>query len=155
MIIETKEHPFDGIDLRQQPHHYRIGQGEYGVFHAEPYKSELLPLWGFRTPEVAQASAQAIYEKFLGYRTQKDFVGMDIARKYLQMGYTRARRYAKYPDGRKYDEQGRTRPVVMLDRDKEEAAVIFHRMWQQVKNDDTYQRLKAAFQAKAVGEGNK
>ena len=148
MIIETEEHPFDGIDLREHPYYYRIGRGEYGVFHAEPYKSELLPLWRFRTPEIAKASAQAIYERFLAYRAQEDFVGMDVARKYLQMGYTRARRYAKYPDGRKYDEQGRTRPVVVLDRDKEEAAFIFQQMWHQVKNDDIYQQFKAEFQAK-------
>lgn len=31
---------------------------------------------------------------------------MAIARKFIQMGYTRARRYANYPDGRKYNEDG-------------------------------------------------
>lgn len=33
---------------------------------------------------------------------ENDFVGADMARKCLQMGYTRARRYANYPGGKKY-----------------------------------------------------
>jgi hypothetical protein len=82
-------YPYDGVDLRKQPGAYRIGRGEQGVFHAEPYKSDLLPLWGFRDEQVARESSQAIYEKFLEYRSEEDFVGRDVARKCLQMGYTR------------------------------------------------------------------
>lgn len=141
-------HPFDGVDLRQHPEQYQIGRGEYGLFHAEPYKSELLPLWAFRTPDVARQSSEAIYARFLHYRDQTDFVGMDLARKYLQMGYTRARRYAKYQGGRKYDEQGQPRAVTQLDPEKEEAARIFQAKWQQARQDPTYQRLKAEFQAR-------
>jgi hypothetical protein len=29
---------YDGVDLREHPEKYRIGRGEQGVFHAEPYK---------------------------------------------------------------------------------------------------------------------
>ncbi len=76
-------HPDDGIDFRMRPELYRVGRGEEGVFHVEPYKSELLPLWRFRTPEVARASTDAIYARFLEYRAAGDFVGMDMARKYL------------------------------------------------------------------------
>jgi hypothetical protein len=100
------------VDLRKHPEAYRIGRGEQGVFHAEPYKSELLPLWTFKTEEVARGSAEAIYERFLGYRDEEDFVGMDVARKFLQMGYTRSRRYAKYVGGKK------SRPREELDAEK-------------------------------------
>jgi hypothetical protein len=141
-------HPFKGINLREEPDKYRIGRGEYGLFHAEPYKSELLPLWRFKTPDLARESAEAIYTKYLEYRDQQDFVGMDVARKYLQMGYTRARRYAQYKDGRKYDEAGRTLPVLHLDWAKLEVADIFRQKWQQVRDDDLYQEMKARFQAK-------
>ena len=65
----------------------------------QPYKSELLPLWRFRTPEVATTSAAALLEKFYAYRVAGDFVGMDMARKYLQMGWTRSRRYADHKGG--------------------------------------------------------
>lgn len=94
-------YPYDGVDLRKHPEAYRIGRGEQGVFHAEPYKSELLPLWGFKDVQTARESSERIYARFLEYRAEGDFVGMDVARKYLQMGYTRSRRYAKYKGGKK------------------------------------------------------
>ena len=59
---------YDGIDFRERPELYRIGRGERGVFHVEPYKSELLPLWAFRDPETARASSEAIWARFEGYR---------------------------------------------------------------------------------------
>ena len=49
---------FKFLDFRRQPELYRIGKGEQGVLSVEPYKSEILPHWRFRTPEVAQASAE-------------------------------------------------------------------------------------------------
>ena len=73
-------YPYDGVDLREHPEAYRIGRGEQGVFHAEPYKSELLPLWTFKNEEAARESAGAIYARFLEYRDKEDFVGMDVAR---------------------------------------------------------------------------
>ena len=63
------------------------GKGEQGVLLVEPYKSEILPHWKFRTPDIARQSAQKIYTLFLEYKAQGDFVGMDMARKFLQMGY--------------------------------------------------------------------
>lgn len=150
------DHPFDGVDLRAEPHRYRIGRGEYGVFHAEPYRSELLPLWRFRTPAIAREAAAAIYERYLSYREADDFVGMDVARKYLQMGYTRARRYAKYPGGRKYDADGTPRPVGALDPEKQAAAEIFRTAWKRVTGDPIYQQMKRAHPSqirKSGGEG--
>ena len=129
-------YPCDGVDLRKHPEAYRIGRGEQGVFHAEPYKSELLPLWTFKTEEVARGSAEAIYERFLGYRGEEDFVGMDVARKFLQMGYTRSRRYAKYVGGKK------SRPREELDAEKQRAAEIFHEKWRAAAEDEEYLRLK-------------
>src|SRR5215213_3491627 len=92
---------YSGVDLGEHPEEYRIGRGEQGVFHAEPYKGELLPSWKFKDEKAARASSGAIYHKFLEYRSEGDFVGMDVARKYLQMGWTRSLRYAKYEGGNK------------------------------------------------------
>ena len=77
---------YDGVDLRKHPEKYGVGRGEQGVFHAEPYKGELLPLWKFKDEEAARESSEAIYRKFCEYRADGDFVGMDVARKYVQMG---------------------------------------------------------------------
>jgi hypothetical protein len=82
------------VNLREHHEAYHIGWGEQGVFHTEPYKSELLPLWSFKDAAAAEESVDAIYESFLRYKDEGDFVGMDVARKYLQMGYTRSRRYS-------------------------------------------------------------
>jgi hypothetical protein len=54
-------YPYSGVDLRKHPEAYEIGRGEQGVFHAEPYKSELLPLWTFKEPQAAKKSADEIY----------------------------------------------------------------------------------------------
>ena len=100
-----------GIDFRKEPLRYKVGRGEQGVLLAEPYKSELLPHWRFKTPEIAEKSAKAIYAMFLAYDEAGDFIGMDMARKFLQMGVTRARRYANHASGRKYADDGTVLPV--------------------------------------------
>lgn len=93
---------FQNTEFRQHPELYKIGKGEQGVLSVEPYKSEILPHWRFKTVAEAQVSAAEIYALFLAYKEADDFVGMDMARKFLQMGYTRARRYANHPSGHKY-----------------------------------------------------
>ena len=69
---------FENIDFREQPHLYWVGRGEQGVLRVEPYKSELLPHWRFRTEEVARESAENIYSMFLQYKARDDFVGRTI-----------------------------------------------------------------------------
>ncbi len=129
-------YPYDGVDLREHPEAYRVGRGEQGVFHAEPYKSEILPLWSFKTEEAARQSSEEIFAKFEEYRAEGDFVGMDVARKYLQMGWTRARRYAKYEGGRK------SKPREKEDPEKGRAAEVFREKWRAAAEDDEYLKLK-------------
>ena len=138
------------VDFRKHPESYRIGRGEEGGLVAEPYKSELLPLWRFRTPDVAKTSAIALSKKFREYRAARDFVGMDMARKYLQMGFTRARRYANRRSGRKYaardvarSRAARTKLPIEPDVEKAESARIFYEAWQRVERDRTYAKMRA------------
>ncbi|MHB8108651.1 MAG: DUF4385 domain-containing protein [Syntrophorhabdaceae bacterium] len=134
---------FSTIDFRAHPELYRIGKGEQGVLLIEPYKSEILPHWRFKTPQIARRSANKIYEMFLDYGTKEDFVGMDMARKFLQMGYTRSLRYANHKSGRKYAEDGKRVLPREEDTEKEESGKIFYEMWQKAKADKKYQELKA------------
>lgn len=129
-------YPYSGVDLREHPEEYRIGRGEQGVFHAEPYKSELLPLWKYKDEASARESAEAIYNRFEEYKAEGDFVGMDVARKFLQMGWTRSRRYAKYRGGKKSE------PREELDPEKQLAAEAFHERWRAAAEDAEYLRLK-------------
>ena len=134
------------IDFRRHPERYRIGRGEQGVLIAEPYKSEILPHWRFATPEKARASAEKIYRLFLDYKDEGDFVGMDMARKFLQMGFTRSRRYANHASGKKYDDDGRARDQDEGSEDspKAESARIFYRLYRKAAEDADYKRLRAA-----------
>src|SRR5262245_37234244 len=68
------------LDFRARPELYRVGVGEQGVLLVRPYREELLPLWRFKTPLLAEVSAAALLAKFLEYRGADDFVGMDMAR---------------------------------------------------------------------------
>lgn len=138
---------FDTIDFREQPELYRVGRGEQGVLMVEPYKSEILPHWRFKTPDIAQESSDKIYQMYLEYKEAGDFVGMDMARKYLQMGYTRARRYANYKGGRKYDENGEVKER-NGDPEKAKSAAIFEEKWIIVREDEEYLKLKKEHQKK-------
>ena len=81
---------------------YRIGRGEQGVLLVRPYTNDICKYWKFKPPYIAQQSAQKIFDLYLDYRCNKDFVGIDMCRKFLEMGFTRARRYANHKDGKKY-----------------------------------------------------
>ncbi|WP_460575782.1 DUF4385 domain-containing protein [Hymenobacter coalescens] len=152
---------FHHVDFRQHPERYRVGKGEQGVLLVEPYKSEILPFWRFRSPAVAQESSEKIYGLFLAYLAAEDFVGADMARKFLQMGFTRARRYANHRGGKKYegpvpaDKKGQSgahgraeRPRDPEDPEKAQAAAIFKAKWDQAKQHPEYLRQKAEFEAR-------
>lgn len=132
---------YKNLDLRKHPELYRVGKGEQGVLMVEPYRTEIVGHWRFKTPEIAEESSAKIYELFLEYKRQKDFVGMDMARKFLQMGITRARRYANHKSGRKYKKGTREVLPIEEDLEKAESAKIFSEKYYLVKNDEVYQAM--------------
>ena len=89
---------------------YRIGRGEQGVLLVRPYTDEICKHWRFKTVQEAKVSAYAIYLMYANYRARNDFIGLDMCRKFLEMGFTRARRYANHKDGKKYDKNGNVKP---------------------------------------------
>lgn len=149
-----------GIDFRKHPEKYKVSVGEMGVLTAMPYKSEILPHWRFKTPEVARESSEKIYQLFLEYKAKGDFIGMDMARKFLQMGYTRSRRYANHRTGQKYngpvpdDKKGQSgahgREQLPRDEDpvKAESARIFYGKYLQAREDPDYKQMRKAWQEK-------
>ena len=136
---------FDTINFREKPELYRVGRGEQGVLLVEPYKSEILPHWRFKTPDIAKESSKKIMELFEEYRKKNDFVGMDMARKFIQMGYTRARRYTNYKGGRKYNEDGSIKERE-IDPIKAESAAIFKKQWDKIRKDEDYLKRKKKHQ---------
>ena len=101
---------YKNILFRPNDRRYRIGRGEQGVLLVRPYTDVICKHWRFKTLKEAMVSSQKIFDMYLDYRIQKDFVGMDMCRKFLEMGFTRARRYANHKDGKKYGKDGKILP---------------------------------------------
>ena len=137
---------------------YRIARGEQGVLTFEPYKSILLPYWRFKTVPIAQQSSTNLKKAFDHYVRVDDFVGADMARKFIQMGMTRAKRYANHKGGRKYErtkgvkgEEGRGKELAKSEghegRDEKlEASEVFKKVWRNCTEDAKYLEMKAEFQ---------
>lgn len=134
---------FDKIDFRKRRELYTIGKGEQGVLLVEPYKSEILPHWRFKTAAEAKKSSDKIYKMFLAYLKAKDFPGADMARKFLQMGWTRARRYANHRGGRKYDKRSGKELPREIDSTKAEAAAIFYQRYVSARQHPEYVKQKS------------
>ena len=146
---------FKSINFREQPELYRVGRGEQGVLLVEPYKGEILPHWRFKTPEIASESSEKILAMFYAYLDKEDFVGADMARKFLQMGWTRSRRYANHKGGKKYKGEvpedkkgqsgahGRDELPREIDEEKARSAEIFYEKYVQAREDKRYKAMKA------------
>ena len=137
--IDYKNTLFEENDKR-----YRIGRGEQGVLLVRPYTNDICKYWKFKTPYIAQQSAQKIFDLYLGYRVKKDFVGMDMCRKFLEMGFTRARRYANHKDGKKYNEDGTIKPQEKdwATSPKARSAKVFKQARDRVTNDPIYIKMR-------------
>ena len=123
---------------------YRIGRGEQGVLLVRPYTNDICAHWRFVDETTARKSSAKIYSMYLNYKDNRDFIGMDMARKFLEMGFTRARRYANHSSGRKYTEDGRIRPqeADALHNVKAKSAKIFKEIRDRVAYDPEYVTMR-------------
>ncbi|KAK5121434.1 hypothetical protein LTR85_005266 [Meristemomyces frigidus] len=156
--------PTPALNSRDLRMSYRIARGEQGVLTFEPYKSILLPQWRFKTLPIAEASSKTLYNAFTHYVKAGDFVGADMARKFIQMGMTRAKRYANHKGGKKYDRSARE-----IERDggervelakseghegreeKLRVSELFKEVWRRCTSDERYLKLKEEFVAERKG----
>ena len=123
---------------------YRIGRGEQGVLLVRPYTNDICAHWRFKTPDEAVKSSNHIFGMYLDYRDEEDFIGMDMCRKFLEMGFTRSRRYANHRDGKKYDKEGN---VIPQEEDHAtchfaKSAKIFKKVRDIVAKSDTYVKMR-------------
>ena len=137
--IDYKNIMFTPNDIR-----YRIGRGEQGVLLVRPYTDDICKYWRFKTPEEAVVSSIKILHMYHTYKGAEDFVGMDMCRKFLEMGFTRARRYANHKDGKKYDAEGNVKPQEpdALTSLKARSARIFKEVRDRVTSDPIYQKMR-------------
>ena len=132
------------IDYRESPHLYHIGRGQQGVLICEPYKSEICAHWRFKTVSEAVNSSEKILIMFYDFIQERDFVGADMAKKFLHMGFTRARRYANHRDGRKYNNDGTIIPQEpdALICEKADSARVFYAAWKEARENEYYLKMK-------------
>jgi hypothetical protein len=143
---------FKTTDFRQRPDLYRIGRGEQGVLLVEPNKGELLPHWRFKTVGEAKKSSAKICKMFLAYLKTEDFPGADMAWKFLQMGWTRARRYANQRGGRKYDKKTGEELPRTEDAEKAQAAAVFYERYVAARQHPEYVRQRKLHKDKYEGK---
>jgi hypothetical protein len=144
---------FKAIDFRRRPDLYRIGKGEQGVLLVEPYKGEILPHWRFKTVAETKWSSATIYKLVLAYLKAEDFPGADMARKFLQMGWTKARRYADHKGGRKYDKATGMELPRTEDAEKAAAAAVFYERYDTARQHPDYVRQKKRHQEEYEATG--
>ena len=156
MLEFCYELPYEHLDFEDEDTNklYRIGRGEQGVLLVRPYTNTICAHWKFRTPDVATKSANKIYSMFIDYMAHGDFVGMDMCRKFLEMGFTRARRYANHNSGRKYKKG--TKEVLPQEPDHEtskyaESARTFKKVRDIVAKSDVYVKMRKEWRAKENG----
>jgi len=137
---------YKNIDFKDERNRklYRIGRGEQGVLLVRPYTNDICDHWRFKTPDEAVKSSNHIFGMYLDYRDEEDFIGMDMCRKFLEMGFTRSRRYANHRDGKKYDKEGNIIP-----QEKDHAtchfatsATIFKKTRDVVAKNETYVKMR-------------
>ena len=123
---------------------YRIGRGEQGVLLVRPYTNDICKHWRFKTPSEAFVSSTKILFEYHVYKDKEDFIGMDMCRKFLEMGFTRARRYANHKDGKKYDKDGNIKPQEKdwATSDKAKSANIFKQARDRVTSDPIYIHMR-------------
>ena len=139
--LNYKELDFTDEETRKL---YRIGRGEQGVLLVRPYTDDICAHWRFKTPKIAIESAHTIFDMYLDYLEQQDFIGMDMCRKFLEMGFTRSRRYANHRDGKKYDKEGN---IIPQEPDHAtchfaKSAKIFKKVRDIVAKNDTYVKMR-------------
>ena len=129
---------------------YRIGRGEQGVLLVRPYTEDICQYWRFKNEVTARKSALKIYQMFLDYTREGDFIGMDMARKFLEMGFTRARRYANHSSGKKYSQDGKVLPQDKdaLTCEKAKSATIFKHFRDLAAKDPEYVKMRQQWRAK-------
>ena len=139
--LDFKKLDFTDFETRKL---YRIGRGEQGVLLVRPYTNDICRFWKFKTPKIAVKSAEQIYSMYADYRALNDFVGMDMCRKFLEMGFTRARRYANHKDGKKYNEDGTIKPQEKdwATSPKARSAKVFKQARDRVTNDPIYIKMR-------------
>jgi hypothetical protein len=139
------EHVDWNLNYRKHPEQYRIGIGQFGVMKYEPYTSEVIDHWRYKSVPIAIESRNRILALFYRYLDTNDFPGADVAKKALHMGFTRALRYAK-PVEKDVSHNGSPPPAAYSSPEKRRVSLVFKDAYDTARTHECYQRLRERHQ---------
>jgi len=145
LILESSKFKSDyskEVNYKKDPEEYDTSTGVSGVFSVSPYKDQLIKDFTFKNVKQSRKSAKNLYNKFKLYREKMDFIGMDMTRKFLELGYLQSLRFSKFPGGKKYTKSGNVRRVDYKQDEKLEISKIYKRYLNLVNSDKVYKRTK-------------
>ncbi len=134
-------------DIRRS---YRIRGRGTGHMSIEPYRSHLNCMWRFQTVAQARQSANDLWNRFLDYKEHEDFIGMDMALKFIQMGMMCAQQIEDLRHGSTRDAEealGEISPEHKRAELTSEAALIFKAAFDKIRHHPGYLESKAGFMA--------
>ena len=139
---DIEESDLSGTAIKTHNQNYIRHRGSSNL-HLEPYRSELEPLLHFRDPILALTSSQALYDKFLHYKSEGDFAGMDMARKFIQVGHRVISHDAKHDREKACikEEKTESSSQQIVNDEKAKSAGIFEALLKSVKKDEVYVRM--------------
>ena len=123
---------------------YRIGRGEQGVLLVRPYTDDICAHWRFKTPEIAKKNLLKSMKCILIIVMKKILSVWICVVSFLEMGFTRSRRYANHRDGKKYDKEGN---IIPQEKDHAtchfaKSATIFKKTRDVVAKNETYVKMR-------------
>lgn len=77
---------FANLNFKKEPSFYRVGTEETGIHVVEPYASLILKQFAVDTLGETKKTVIHVEHLFKTFKEENDFIGMDMARKYLQLG---------------------------------------------------------------------
>lgn len=135
------------INVKEHPELYIVDNNLKGIYSFEPYKSELLPLFKYKSVKGAKRSIDKLKYRFNKYLENQDFIGCNLTLKYLKAGYIFSQRYSRYENGRRYEDGEEKEPLKIKDRDKEKMEItrMYKKVWEEVRSSEDYKKLKKEF----------
>ena len=137
--------------VQLQPFSPKLARADYPVLPpwAERYRPEIQPLWRTESEQCALRTPQNLYEKFVRFLIERDFLGAEATLAYLKSGTEGtlpASTNPSKPPGTRQKRRKKTRqkPSTWSTPLSPEAKHLFETYWHQAQSDPEYLRQREA-----------
>ena len=91
--INKLNFPSNSINYRNNPDYYIYIPNILGIFVIQPYTDEIVPIIKISSVDIFKESLQKLTDLFMMYLDNKDYIGSDMVRKYIQFIVTQSKAY--------------------------------------------------------------